>query len=106
MGNTPFSHNVDPLGDISSLSLHTSIIEVLGLEIEEKSQKKPGVAQEAIADVYNFLIGKTSTTELCLWEKPKGHMDGQVIRTTFRDLNLKLRLITSYSPLATAVLCI
>lgn len=60
MGNTSFSHNVDPLGDISSLSLYTSIIEVLGLE--RKSQKKSGVAQEAIEDAYSFLNGKTSTT--------------------------------------------
>lgn len=45
VGNTSFSHNVDPLGHISSLSLHTSIIEVLGLERKitkknEELQKK------------------------------------------------------------------
>lgn len=85
MGNTSFSHNVDPLGDISSLSLHTSIIEVLGLERKGKSQKS-GVAQEAIADVYTFLTGKISTTGTVSVGETQGHVVEQVTRTTFKDL--------------------
>jgi len=75
MWNTSFSHNVDPLGNICSLSLDTSIIELLGKELKSR------VTQKAISNIDHFLTGKTALQELCVRERhPKEHIFGQITK--------------------------
>lgn len=106
VGNTSFSHNVDPFGDISSLSLHTSIIEVLGLERKRKPQKiRSCTRSHCKCRQFSYWKNKHYWNCVC-GRNTQGHMVEQVTRTTFKHLNLTLRLIALYSPLATALLCI
>lgn len=92
VGNTSFSHNVDPLGHISSLSLHTSIIEVLGLE--RKITKKMRSCRRSNCRCLQFPYWKKKHYWICVCGRnTQGHVVGQVTRTTFKNLNLTLRLI-------------
>lgn len=80
MWNTSFSHNVDPLGNICSLSLDTSIIELLGKELKSR------VTQKAISNTDHFLTGKTALQELCVRDTRKNTYLGRSPRTGSMDL--------------------